>query len=73
MLIRRVSSPGWARLCFRRLCELAQGLLYRYHAISMMPVTERSMDISYYDDHVAVDEGVTIVRPAVATFGVRCV
>ena len=63
----RVSDPEQARLCFRRLHELARRLSRQ--AIGTISLKELSMGISY-DDHVVVDEEATMVRLVSAAFGV---
>ena len=62
------NDPEEARSYFRRLRDLARGL--SPHPISTISLKELSMGISS-DDHVAVEEGATMVRHGTAIFGAR--
>ncbi len=63
------SDSEQARPYFRRLRESALRLSRR--PISTISLKELSMGMSN-DDHVAVEEGATMVRLGTAIFGVRC-
>ena len=62
------SDPEQARPYFRRLRELALSLSRQ--PISIVSLKELSMGISN-DDHVAVEEGATMVRVGTAIWGAR--
>ena len=63
------SDPEQARPYFCRLRELA--LRLSRQPISAISLKELSMGMSN-DDHVAVEEGATMVRLGTAILGVRC-
>ena len=63
------SDPEQARPYLRRLRESA--LRLSRQAISTISLEERSLGMSN-DDHVAVEEGATMVRRGTAIFGARC-